>query len=365
MANSVPTYGIVVLVTGLGIMLCMMLIESSDRSRRDERMYGMVSNLVLQMSAVQRTMFRNASSSSVAYPTLALERQVRERHEDDGCGIVPQSTPKSGLQSEHLYDAYVGAVELALSKEAEFQHFKQAEEYRHVLEHVTRNEGHGYIENIERWLRAHKMSASILPVAELERLDALGDPTRYDFQIGGDGVHLTVSPTTLRYLWYAMDYTEHARKVMPTMPVRLTVAEVGAGYAGQYLVWQALIAAGVLGQDVRLGRYTIFDLEPVQRLQMKYVQRARGGLDGILGWANVSTWSPHYVDLLVSNYALSELAPRVQRLYWTRLAPWVSHGYLARNAPLVDCPATREALTRAVVREEYPQTGQRNEIVAW
>lgn len=356
MASSLFKYVEVLLALGLGTLLGIFLVESlgCTTTAPHRHVESMVSNLVLQVGAMHRVLLRNASARHV----------TRFTREDDGCGIVTESTPKSGLQSEHLYDAYIGAVERILSDESEFQHFKRNQEYRFVLEHVSRNEGNGYIENIERWLRAQKLSAAVLPVRELERLDALGDPLRYDFGIGSD-VHLTVSPTTLRYLWYAMDYTDHVRKVMPVPPDRLTVAEVGAGYAGQYLVWQTLIEAGALGQDVRLGRYTIFDLEPVQRLQMKYVQRARGGLDGVLQWANVSTWSPHEVDLLVSNYALSELAPRVQRLYWIRVAPWVSHGYLARNGPLVDCSTTREVLARAVVRKEYPQTGQRNEIVVW
>lgn len=284
--------------------------------------------------------------------------QAVDLHDD--CSMADSLyAPAHGLQSLHLYDKYVAAVEHMLCdvETSRFPNFKREPEYQKVLEHVTPTEGRGYVENIDAWLKRNNVDANALPLADIARLDQIGNPVKHAFRLHG-GVEVEVSPTMMRYMWYAMDYSDHLHRHGVATAV---VAEVGAGYAGQYLMWQLLSPL----LRVRIVRYFIFDLEPVQRLQMKYVQRFAGGLDGVLTWANVSTWVPQHVDLLVSNYALSELSPARQRLYWTRLVPYVAHGYLAKNGALVKCKTTVEALARATIKDEHPKTGWGNEIVMW
>lgn len=252
-------------------------------------------------------------------------------------------------RSESEDGVYPAAVERALASAKQFARFKQDTDYQLVLEHVTQEQGAAYLDLL-------KADAPDLVerIEDFKRNDWVGTPTVFTYPGVG-----TISPTTLRYVKVASDL----RRLFGSLD-GASVAEIGGGYGGQLLVADQLFS---------LRRYTIYDLPPVLALVRKYIEShlLRGSFaTSTLNEADGST----VYDLVISNYAFSELPDVVELAYLRKVMSKARAGYITMNSGVGVSPrdwnklsldALKGHLPPCEIFEEKPLTEAGNYILVW
>ena len=277
----------------------------------------------------------------------AVARRVRDM-------VALNATPKvyvasAGNRSESDNGLYVQFVEKAVRNPGVFSTFKQNRAYQTILEHLNEAAGKAYWEIVQQ--EAPDLSE------DMERFkvnDVVGNPTTYVYDHVG-----RISPTTLRYVKVASDL----RRLFGDL-TGARVAEIGVGYGGQLLV---------LDQIFKLGMYSMFDLPPVLNLVSKYLESHVLNSAYRTRTLNQSDGSEAY-DLVMSNYAFSELPSRVQMKYVEKIMSKSRRGYLTMNSGTATSLFAKDHLLieelRAVLPpfellEERPLTFDGNFILVW
>jgi len=219
------------------------------------------------------------------------------------------------------YERYTAVINDNLLKAPGDLTFKSEKAYRHVLEHVSPQDGQEYLKCIQGefpMLYADNQ-------CRIQMLCAVND------QYGRPRTTLypgfmECSPTSLRYLFQALLILKYVQECKLES---IDIVEIGGGYGGLCLFLHCM--ADLFDVDIR--SYTIFDLEVATKLQRKYMD--------IMGIEiNATTLDQYYRlqpnSFLVSNYAFSELPEDVRDKYTQQvLNPYVSHGFLAWNFRIV------------------------------
>ena len=244
---------------------------------------------------------------------------------------------------------YIRAVEEANRSFQAFARFKRNASYRRILEHLSYEQGLGYLDVLrsEAPDLVEKMNVFLVN-------DVVGGPVRYHY----DGIGLA-SPTTFRYVKVAADL----RNLFGDLN-GLKVAEIGGGYGGQLLV---------LDRMCRFQRYDLYDLLPVLQLTAKYLEAHLLNSSYATSTLNQCGSDAMY-DLVISNYAFSELPAELATKYIEKVLSKASRGYLTMNSGRGETERNRGKLTLKEygvllpafeILEENPLTGRDNYILAW
>ena len=241
---------------------------------------------------------------------------------------------------EPLYRSYEAVVRRSLEVTPQEWTFKSHPAYQQVLEHVSPTQGMEYhlaiASEFPEFLDQHRA----LLEETIQSNDSLGNPRATGFK--GIGV---CSPTNLRYAYHALLIIKHALRA----DKEADIIEIGGGYGGLALFIHKF--SEVFG--LKIKSYTMFDLPSVSILQRKYLEH-----HGI----SVRTQGPSFPELqqgsfLISNYALSELAPPIHDKYMeTVIGPFVTAGFLIWNY-YYDDPSFPGLTIRQ--EAERPQTNSR------
>lgn len=243
---------------------------------------------------------------------------------------------------------YPAVVAEILANQAAFDTFKRNRVYNRILEHVSDEQGQAYLDI----LRAR--DDGLLNRA-LERLlieDDIGSPRKCSY-LGVDG---QLSPTTLRYVKVASDLHKLFGCDLGT------VAEIGCGYGGQCLTNDTLLS---------VKEAVLFDLPFVNQLITRYLESFI--LSGAYRTTTLNQHVPKPFDLVISNYAFSELPEPVERAYITKVLAHAKRGYLTMNSGMgndrtkgkMTLDQLREALPPFEILDEEPLTYEGNYIIAW
>lgn len=184
--------------------------------------------------------------------------------------------------------------------------------------------------------------------------DLFGNP--YKYQYPGVG---RVSPTTLRYISTAIDIFETIR-----LNKESVVAEIGVGYGGQ---------AAILERMYGIRNYSAFDLPSVIQLSNLYLNGVNSKLkftsSGFSSDKNTN-W-----DVVISNYAFSELHRDLQLSYIEHVIAKSKSGYMIMNSGRSNITGRSEGklslneirnyIPNLQVKEEVPLTGPDNYIIYW
>tara|TARA_B100000767_G_scaffold254653_1_gene260218 strand:+ start:419 stop:1336 length:918 start_codon:yes stop_codon:yes gene_type:complete len=243
---------------------------------------------------------------------------------------------------------YASAVIRALKNQKAFDNFKRTYSYRKILEHVSEDQGGLYLDILE----ARKDSILSRGLSTVLISDQVGNPIKYNYA----RYENPLSPTTLRYLKVASDL-----KVL-FGPSLGQVAEIGCGYGGQTLVNDQLL-------DVKSAR--LFDLPFVNKLIDRYLNAHL--LNGAYATTVINKEEPRDYDLVISNYAFSELPKTLQLAYLKKVLVNSKKGYLTMNSGLGNNRSTgkltlselTELLPEFRVIEEEPLTADQNYIIVW
>ena len=196
---------------------------------------------------------------------------------------------------------YLQACRAASQGSDFFRGFKSHPAYRHVLEHVSYEEGQQYLDEIKIDYKDK--------LDEIKENDALGTPVTCTY----DGVG-TISPTTVRYLKNTSDIINKFGTSFNS------IVEIGGGYRG---------LCKVISSYVKFEQYLLLDLEECNMLSRKY-----------LSYFNLPTMSyqaeeivdvEDNFDLLISNYALSECNRETQMMYIEKFVKKSNKFYIMHN----------------------------------
>ena len=240
---------------------------------------------------------------------------------------------------------YTSACRHAVTNELFFNCFKQNPQYKGILEHVSPEQGELYLANIKK-----NFADFPLFVSKFQINDSLGGAslTNYD--------SLTISPSTLRYIKVLSDLIQLFGDLN-----NCSILEIGGGYGGQ---------CTILSQYYKFKEYKIIDLKDPLLLTRKYLTT----LDiphTPVEIQEIPSMTDNF-DLVISNYAYSELDKELQDLYFEKLIKNSTHGYFTFNFIShlfeLDSYNKEEILYKfkeknATILKEDPQTYENNFIL--
>lgn len=245
---------------------------------------------------------------------------------------------------------YVRAIEKALARQREFNKFKRHPHYSTVLEHVSYEQGLAYLDV----LRGRDDGFLEKALETVLVGDSIGNPRKSSF----DGFEMLLSPTTLRYVKVASDIN-----FLFDGELNKTV-EIGCGYGGQCLVNDQLL---------NIKSATLFDLPIVNKLIERYLECFL--LNGSYVTSTINNLVDSSYDLVISNYAFSELPRSLQIKYIEKVLSSSEKGYLTMNSgrggafdlssSKLSIDELEEMLPPFEVMEEHPLTYEHNYIIVW
>lgn len=177
-----------------------------------------------------------------------------------------------------------------------------------------------------------------------------------DCLIEHDGVR--ISPSTLRYAKVLADLCEHFGDLNS-----LKICEIGVGYGGQ--------ARLALSKFPKIHTYSFVDLASVLKLTRKYLSHFPD-ITAKLEFLTLDKLPEQSYDLVISNYAFSELNRDIQELYAAKIIRHAKHGYITYNdisdSDLGSIKVENYGtLFKKPVKilPEVPLTHPKNKIVVW
>ena len=253
-------------------------------------------------------------------------------------------------KSDSQVTFYEQQLSRLLKSKKRLSDFRRKYDYREILEHVTYTQGKSYLEQIQEYSPQNYIEL----IEENKANDLFGNP--YEYQYPGVG---RVSPTTLRYISTAIDIFETIR-----LNKESVVAEIGVGYGGQ---------AAILERMYGIRNYSAFDLPSVIQLSNVYLNSVNSKFkftsSGLSSDKN-TTW-----DVVISNYAFSELHRDLQLNYIEHVIAKSKSGYMIMNSGRSNITGRSEGklsldeirnyIPNLQVKEEVPLTGPDNYIIYW
>lgn len=254
----------------------------------------------------------------------------------------------SNQESDSQATFYQNAVLTINANSRAMRRFRRVYDYREILEHVDYSLGRGYIEHAN--LNDPQVWSSL---NEFKRNDLLGKPRTFYFEEIG-----RISPTTLRYIAVATDIRREFGNSKLTR-----IVEIGGGYGGQ---------AAILRRLNMWDEYSIFDLPEVQDLIQRYLSFIGVGM---IELPKINTVNSFEYDLVISNYAFSELPRKIQDEYLDKVILKARRGFMLMNSGKSnatgrsDGKISAEELHRIIpnLRElpEVPLTSPDNYLLVW
>ena len=221
-----------------------------------------------------------------------------------------------------------------------------------MLEHVNQQQGSKYLELIVSRDDGFFEKA----IKSINQLDEVGGPLKYkyDTPLG----QMLLSPTSLRYLKVASDINGLFGNSFEC------ISEIGGGYGGQALVNDQLL---------QVKHVEIFDIPIVNQLITKYLNIPV--LNGSFSVSTLNQATEKSYDLVISNYAFSELPIELQLQYIKKVIAKSKCGYLTMNTGLrankkhggrITPEQFRGLIPSSEIFEETPPTnGDNNWLIVW
>lgn len=264
--------------------------------------------------------------------------------------LMGKSKFSTTQKSDSDSTSYTDFVSAAIHNDKKFGKFRTAYSYRMILEHVDFKLGYEYLSrltpsSIEYYVNNLK----------LLNLSKVGSPRVYFYsQLGW------ISPTIIRYLYV----NQRIQDLFSSKGVK-RVGEIGIGFGGQF---------AIISKSLRLTEYLMYDLPVVLALAQKTLHEAKL-LSGSFKPQTIDPVIQDSFDLIISNYAFSELPASIQQDYIAKIVKNTRCGYLTMNSGRTDITGRSsgkmslleimEAIPRCEILEEDPKTGPDNYIIVW
>ena len=229
-----------------------------------------------------------------------------------------------------------------------FKNFKRYKVYNEILEHVGYNLGLKYYDEIK------KLDESLLKdnlINEFKKNDKVGNPILFNFNEIEN-----ISGSTLRYI----HVLAKLKQLFGSLDNK-KICEIGVGYGGQ---------CRILSSFFKLKSYTLIDLKPVLGLAQKYLDNYP--LNTVIEYKTMNelSYDKEY-DLVISNYAFSEISKEFQKIYLDKVIKKSKSGFMIMNqiAPDGFEQYSQNELLKEIpnsqIIEEIPLTYHSNYIITW
>jgi len=219
--------------------------------------------------------------------------------------IFLSCTVHVGAQSITRGTYYPDFCQLAAKNDYVFNSFKRNPVYREILEHLPYELGALYLKTISA-----EYPELLAHVEKCRQNDLLGEPITFDYgQVG------YFSPTTLRYIKVAGDLKKQFGDLS-----KMHIVEIGAGYGGQ---------CKIIAELGGFASYTIIDLPECNALSKRYLDAL--GVQNVTFINNDNLSKAQKYDLVISNYAFSEIDRSEQEKYIEHVIKSTPNGYMTMN----------------------------------
>jgi putative sugar O-methyltransferase len=203
------------------------------------------------------------------------------------------------------YETYLHLCSLATDNQKIFDNFRTSEPIYKAIDHVSLVQGKLFLKAI---LKKSDFSPEISEC--LQDIDRLGNPRKYKFNPYG-----VYSPLLLRYLNTYLNLRDYFGSLS-----NLNIVEIGGGFGGQ---------AGLISKLCQPSSYRLYDLPVVIKLQEKFIHHL--SVPGNFYFHSKPESLNAQIDLVISNYAFSELSKDTQDNYLQDLVLKSSKGYITWN----------------------------------
>lgn len=198
---------------------------------------------------------------------------------------------------------YLSVCKLAAENDSFFKSFKKDSSYKMILEHCSYSLGKNHLRNIR------SKNPKLLENQKFLENDMFGDPEIFDFEFA------KASPTTIQYISVLSNLISELKDL-----TNYKIVEIGGGYGGQ---------AKIICDYFDIQSYQIIDLPEAALLQNRYIEKAK--IQNAQAFSYESFNKEGSYDLVISNYALSEVLEPLQTEYIETILLKSRHGYLTCN----------------------------------
>jgi hypothetical protein len=253
-----------------------------------------------------------------------------------------ESNLKTSISDNEAFNQF---CESATESDDTFRNFRRYKPLIRILDHVGIEHAQQYLQYVNDCGVSARDYLFVL-----REMDSVGSPRRFRF----DGIGL-ISPTITRYLKVYFEI----QKLFGSLD-GLVIAEIGVGFGGQAYLVNRLASP---------KKYYLLDLPSTSALAVRFLNV----LNSPENFEQVDGREPRAVssDLVISNYAFSELTREIQEEYLDKVISRSNKGYMTWNLlseRVLDGLRLDEVLARipgARCIDEVPETSPGNVIVLW
>jgi putative sugar O-methyltransferase len=224
-----------------------------------------------------------------------------------------------------------------------FYSFRRDPAYKMILEHTSQEIGEQYAAEIRKDVDIVAM------MGELRKNDSIGGAEPIDY--GDLGM---VSPPTLRYIKVLADI----KRIFGNCS-GFNIVEIGGGYGGQ---------CRVICAAMPIKSYTIIDISPAIALTRRFLECYPIAPRVIYRTPPEMGEDGFFPDLLISNYAFSELPIATQDVYLNKIIRRSRRGYITWNTTPVESYSLEDLIRTipgATSTPEKPLTAKSNRVILW
>ena len=140
----------------------------------------------------------------------------------------------------------------------------------------------------------------------------------------------------------------------------IEICEIGVGYGGQ---------CRIINSVYKPTKYHLIDIKPALMLSQRYLDNYI--LNAVVEYKTMNELESRNYDLVLSNYAFTELPRAIQDVYLRKIILNSNKGYITYNEITPDYfnSYTKDELVKIIPRsfviDEVPLTHPKNCIIAW
>ena len=281
------------------------------------------------------------------YFLVDLPAKVKIRYLTKFKGLSIFTSTKKSDSDSTPYSDFVSEASINLNV---FSNFRKNYSYRIILEHVDYKLGADYLRRLDPNYLAHFAHEPFFT-----KMSQVGSPRVFYYPGLG-----WVSPTLIRYLYVNQSLLE----LFEPKDI-ISICEIGVGFGGQ---------CAISIDSLRPKTYALYDLPVVLDLTDKFLTELE--IDKtVIARRDINQLTSETFDLVISNYAFSELPALIQDDYLTNILSKAKCGYLTMNSGRTNYSGRSpgklsldEIINRipgSEVLEESPLTGPDNYIIIW
>lgn len=239
--------------------------------------------------------------------------------------------------------AYPMVCAEAAKKDEVFRKFRRHPDYTQVVETVSRTAGKDYLD-MALCQTPHLLNY----MTKFASSDQIGDPVvyRYRYKLW---YSQRFAPTTLRYIKVLSDLILQFGSLD-----KMNIVEIGGGYGG---------LCKIIADIFHFNSYLLVDLAPCLTLAQKFLNQ--------FSVPNVSFQTsediavrPVQCDLVISNYAFSEVARHIQDIYVDNIILPSKRGYMLCNFASHTWEAAQYSQTELQSKKQTIETFNDNQLLS-